>query len=322
MARYVETLLRYWVRFVVLLIIAPLVLGAGSAFLLRTYQASASLWIEAPNYFGQTVTPAGWNTYLTPAQNESDALNELLSTHAFVSEIGDRLWQQGAVKDDAQLNTILDSFATRLKVEPQGAHLVTLTFSNESKAVCTAVLQVTITHFREYLTASQKDQASISQSFLTDQLSAAKVRYDASQAAVTKYAHDHNITTTEVPSSITQPEFSKLFDQAQQDKATVEQLTAQLNSVNLTSAEAQQLVEKNTQTVDQPRLTKAGLLGDGSSVKRAALISLACVTLGLAYLLLLVWVDKTARDARELDNRFKVPVLATIPRIGLLEPLS
>jgi capsular polysaccharide biosynthesis protein len=63
------------------------------------------------------------------------------------------------------------------------------------------------------------------------------------------------------------------------------------------------------------------LLGDNSSLKRAALFSLACFTVGVAYLLLLVWVDKTARDAKELDSRLQVPVLATVPHYSLLEPL-
>src|ERR1700682_2445833 len=124
MARYVEMLLRYWVRFVILLIVAPMILGAGSALYLRSYTGAASMWIETPSYLGQTVTPSGWNSYLTPAQNQSDVLNELLSTDAFVNQIGDRLTQTGVVTDQATLAAILNSIGTNMHVTADGTHLV------------------------------------------------------------------------------------------------------------------------------------------------------------------------------------------------------
>ena len=56
MARYVEVLFRYWVRFTIVLIIAPLALGGASVVVFRTYQATASVWVESPDTFGQSVT--------------------------------------------------------------------------------------------------------------------------------------------------------------------------------------------------------------------------------------------------------------------------
>src|SRR3977135_1231800 len=142
MARYVEMLLRYWVRFVILLIIAPMVLGASSALYFRSYTGAANLWVETPTYFGSTVTPALWNIYLTPAQNQADTLNELLSTDAFVTQIGDRLMTTGVVSDDTELRPAPSSFSARFHVIADGTHLVRLTFQNERQAVCTAVLKV------------------------------------------------------------------------------------------------------------------------------------------------------------------------------------
>jgi capsular polysaccharide biosynthesis protein len=313
--------LRYWVRFVILLIIAPLVLGAGSALYFRSYTGTASLWIETPSYFGQTVTPAGWNINLTPAENQSDILNELLSTDAFVNKIADRLMQTGAVTDDATVNAILNSMSTNLHVVPDGTHLVRLKFSNGSKAVCTAVLNVTIQLFQEQLAAVQVEQADLSTSFLSGQLKSARARLDGSQAALQKYLADHpGLTIASTPPAI-QTDLDTLVAQARTDQSNVTQLQSQLDQAMFLGAAAKQLVATNTKLIDQPVTTKTGLLGDGSSLKRAALVALACLTVGFAYLLLLVWADKTARDARELDSRLKVPVLATVPRYNLLETL-
>jgi uncharacterized protein involved in exopolysaccharide biosynthesis len=320
MARYVEMLLRYWVRFVILLIIAPIVLGACSALYFRSYTGSASLWVETPSYFGATVTPALWNIYLTPAQNQAENLNELLSTDAFLNQIGDRLMETGAVTDKAARNAILSSFPTHFRVTADGTHLVRLKFSNQGQAICTAVLKVTIQLFQERLTAAQVDQADLSTSFLSGQLKSAKARVDASQAALQKYLADHPGIRTAQPTAI-QTDLDRLVAQVQKDQTEVNQLQTQLDQVTFLGAVAQRLVDTNTKLVDQPRITRTGLLGDNSSLKRAALFSLACFTLGAAYLLLLVWADKTARDAKELDSRLKVPVLATVPHYNLLEPL-
>jgi hypothetical protein len=38
-----------------------------------------------------------------------------------------------------------------------------------------------------------------------------------------------------------------------------------------------------------------------------------------AYLVLLVWIDQTDRDTKELVSRLSVPVLATVPRLAAKE---
>ncbi len=321
MARYVEMLLRYWVRFAILLVLAPIALGATSALFLRTYEGTASIWVEAPNYFGQTVTPAGWNIYLTPAQNQSDNLNELLSTHAFGTTIAHRLMQTGVVSDAATADTIVSSFPSRLHVIADGAHLVTLTFSNERQAVCTAVLNVTIQLFHERLAAVQIEQADLSTSFLSGQLTSAKARLNTSQAGLQTYLADHPGLKIETTPSAVQTDLDKVASQVRQDQAEVLQLQSQFDQAQFLGAGAQRLVETNTKLIDEPRIAGRGLLGDGSSLKRAALVVLACETLGLAYLLLLVWADKTARDSKEIENRLKVPVLATVSQFTFLEPV-
>jgi uncharacterized protein involved in exopolysaccharide biosynthesis len=321
MARYVEMLLRYWVRFVILLIIAPMVLGASSALYFRSYTGTASLWVQIPSYLGSTVTPALWNIYLTPAQNQADTLNELLSTDAFVTQIGDRLMETRAITDDTELSAVLRSLSTHFQVTADGAHLVRLTFSNERQATCTAVLKVTIQLFQERLTAAQVEQADLSTTFLSGQLKAAQAKVNASQAALQKYLAEHPGLKAETTPSAIETDLDKLVAQLQKDQSDVTRLQADIDQVTFIGAAAQRLVETNTKLIDQPRITKAGLLGDSSSLKRAALVSLACFTLGATYLLVLVWADKTARDAKELDSRLKVPVLATVPRYNLLEPL-
>src|SRR6202011_4926263 len=99
LARYLETLLRYRLRLIVLLVVAPLTLGTSLALLLRTYEASAGLWIDSPSYLGQTVAPADWSPRLEPAANATATLTQLLSTSQFSEEVADKLRSSGLLAD-------------------------------------------------------------------------------------------------------------------------------------------------------------------------------------------------------------------------------
>jgi capsular polysaccharide biosynthesis protein len=54
-------------------------------------------------------------------------------------------------------------------------------------------------------------------------------------------------------------------------------------------------------------------------LKKAAVVWLAAIGIAAGYLALLVWMDKSARDSRELVSRLSVPVLATVPLLTAKE---
>ena len=70
------------------------------------------------------------------------------------------------------------------------------------------------------------------------------------------------------------------------------------------------VVTSGLRVVDPPLTTR-----DGSSLRKAALSGGASLALGLGYLFLLGWVDKTLRDPREIEHRFKVPIVTSIPEL-------
>ena len=72
--------------------------------------------------------------------------------------------------------------------------------------------------------------------------------------------------------------------------------------------------------VDAPSIAKGGLLGDGSSLKRALFSAVGCCAVAGAYLFILVFADKTARDPKEIERRLKVPVVVTIPTLQTAAP--
>jgi capsular polysaccharide biosynthesis protein len=317
MARYVEVLFRYWLRFAIVLIIAPLALGGASVAVFRTYQATASLWVQSPDTFGQSVTPSGWNSYLTPAQNQADTLQQLITTLAFDDQIGDRLVAKGVVANVDQRNAIVASIPIGMKVTPDGSHLVTITFSNASQTAGVGVIQAAVDLFLERQIALQRQQEDLSTTFLTGQLKTAQAQLATSEAALQQYLADHpgvRLATTGQDTGILA--LDQLVHQVQQNRDKTTQLQTELDQALFLGGAAQQLVETNTKLVDQPHITHAGITGDGSSLKRAVIALLVCLSAGIAYVVVLVWADKTARDTKEVQRRLRVPVLATIPLMG------
>jgi uncharacterized protein involved in exopolysaccharide biosynthesis len=320
MARYLETLLRNRLRFVILLLIAPLSLGASSVLLLRGYEGTASLWISDPGYLGQGVAPINWNQRLSPAQNTTDTLRQLLSTHAFDEQVSDKLVAADAVSDPNSASQLAQSLASQLRISADGTHLVRLSFSNPSQGVALAVLDTTIALYVAHEAQAQQAQLDVSVTFLSAQVTTAESAAAVAQQALSSYLEAHPAVR---PASGTGDtgiaDLDRLVHQVRQSQDNLSQLRGQLAQSRLLGAAAQRLVETNTQIVDQPRIASSGLTGDGRSLSAAVAVAFLCALAAGVYLLGLVWADQSARDARELERRLRVPVLTTIPLASLQE---
>jgi uncharacterized protein involved in exopolysaccharide biosynthesis len=323
MARYVEILFRHWKRFAVILILLPTPISIATLIYFRTYQAAADIWVDNPTYFGSNTNivgsggVSGWNQYLTPAQNEADELNQYLQTTSFVYAVGDRMAADG-MTNTKERNLLITSIAKNLKVLPSGSHLVTISFSCSKASECTETLSATIAVFEARLTEALKAQEQLSTTFLQGQVAAAQQRANTSEAALERYLAAHpGFLATSANTGI--PQLDQLITQAQQDQTALIAVQGQLGQAQYTFAAADQFIATSTKVVDAPGITAGGFLGDGSSLKRAAVVWLAAIGVGAVYLALLVWMDKTARDTRELVGRLSVPVLATVPLLTAKE---
>jgi hypothetical protein len=318
MARYVEILFRHWLRFALVLIVLPIPATVATVIYFRTYEAATNLWIDDPSTLNTNIKVPGWNQFITPAQNQADALTQMLATKSFDDALLDTAYANGGITSASEQQQIRLTVPLNIKVVPQGTHLLSIIYSCQRASVCTAVLSATVTVFHDRLTAIQKDQQDLAISFLQSQVAAAKVHLKASQDALQKYLAAHPGVL--LPASYQvglNPELDGLELQLQQDTSSVSLYEGQLAQAQYTADAAGRFVEISTRTVDPPRITKGGFLGDGSSERRALVVLAVCISAAAAYLLFLAWIDKTARDRKELEHRLQIPVLATIPQLRL-----
>jgi hypothetical protein len=314
MARYVEIVFRHWLRFLLLLVLMPGVLSGASILLLRTYQASAALWVTTPAYLGSAAEPADWNRYLTPAQNQQDSLGQMLETRSFGNALGQRLLDSGVLPNDAAVGQVLGSLSKNLTVQAAGSHLVSITYTCDRPPVCLGVIDGVVAVYHDRLTELQKLQSDLASSFLTSQLKEAQVALDTSETNLRTYLSAHPGTMLIQAPAI--PELDLLVRRVDLDRSEVTHLTEQLGGVHYSSAAAARVVDSIANVIDPPKISRSGIIGGSGARRRAILVVLACWAAVTAYLLLLAWLDRTARDPQEIERRLPVPVLVTIPHFA------
>ena len=320
MSRYVEALFRYKLRFVALIVLLPTAAALASVLLFPWYQATTQLWVNSPSYFGIVPTATGWDQYLTPSQNESDSIGQLLSTDAFLGQIGDKLLAQGTFSSPAQRNSEMRDLQ-KFNVYSVGSHLLVLQVSCRRMRVCLDALSATVDLQREWLKQTEQAQAAVALDFYTAQAKAATDRLNASQAAVKDYLAQHpsvqpNIDTIPLP-----PEFAVLQQKVNDDQKTLKGFQDRLEGINLASAASDRIEQTILRVIDPPK-PMGGSLIPSASRKTALMIGLAALVPGLVYLIALGWIDRTIRSVREIEAKIGARVVATIPSMRTVDLLQ
>jgi hypothetical protein len=312
MSKYAEMLFRHKIRFTALLLL-PIALGTAVLVVFSSHRATATLRIEDPSSFGATFIPVGWSANLTPAQNLAESIRQVVKTPAFSQALSDRLSKSSAVSSAAELRQTLASTGTNLTITPTATNLVMLSYSCPRSAVCVQVIGDTIDIFREQLVKTQQDRAGASVAFWNGQLKDAQANLAVARTALHSYVSNHPGAAITADSS--DPQVAVLVDSVSQWQANVLETEDSLSRAQYVGSASASLIQAGTSVVDPPHLATPSVDGDGSSVVPAAFILLVGLTGVGAYIVVLAWLDRTVGDAKGLERRLLVPVVATIPKL-------
>ena len=315
MVKYLEILFRFRVRFAILLVVVPAIVGIGTILLFPSYKATAQIWVDTPSYFGSGATPSGWNQYLTPAQNEADSLNQLLQTRAFDNALYDGL--APTMADPAERRRALIS--SKLTIISFGTHLVVVSAVCDRPPICVAIVNTAMDVLKQLQIQFEKDQATAGMAFVSGQLKDAQAGLAAAEAALQTYLVDHPTLKVDPIPDNNGPDLARLLTARDQMRVKVNELQTSYDHDQYISSVSTSVIESGPRVVDPPQVVGTGLTGDGSSKRTAVIAAGCCLAVGLAYLFILAWVDKTARDPREVEKRLQIPVVTTIPRLSAAE---
>lgn len=310
MTKYLENLFRHSTRFFLLFVVIPVALSAFCVYLFPTKQAAADLWVDQPSFFGvSTATTSGWNQYLTPAQNTADGLNQLTKTATYVHQLAARLDSTHIWRDRTERSDMLGTVSTALHIAQNGSHLVSMDVTCRRAAVCVAVLSVTIDIYRQSLSAQGQQQSKAAAAFYQGEINQALTKLNSDQDALSSYLNRN--PQLQAGDEQLVPEFGQLTSQVTQDQNNLATLQQKLDSIQLTANAADQVNNSVLRVIDPPAAISGGRF---SSLPKTQLsiVWAACVGLGVGWLLLLAWVDRTARDSRDLERLLRVPVVTEI----------
>ena len=94
------------------LIVAPIALVTAPVF----YEAYVGVWVDRPTYLNTDASD--WNNYLSPAQNQSNRLGELLRTRQFLVDVVGRTSLSTVVGNERGEQRVRDMLASDLGIFP------------------------------------------------------------------------------------------------------------------------------------------------------------------------------------------------------------
>ncbi len=308
MFKYVEVLFRHWIRFALLCVPLPVMPGGVGLLLFQGKDGSAQLWVDNPSYIGNVSTASGWNQYLTPAQNAVDSLDQYVATDTFYRQLGQSLLSNNVVSSSAQADQVLSDVRSSLFIASTGSHLVLLRVECRSAPVCVVVLNTTITLWTDWLVQTEQQQADVAIQFYTAQLQTARDRLQTSSDALNAYTAKHpRLTIADLKPD---PELDRLSSDVSQAQTEVNNIQDKLQSIQFNRDAAAEIDQTAVRVIDAPRTSG----GHFTSVtkKYAIALAVAAALPGIAYLVFLGWIDRTARNPKEIESRIGVPVVSTI----------
>ncbi len=314
MAKYVETLFRHRLRFVILIVLLPAELAAACIFLFPHQTVSSSLWVDTPAYISISPSVQGWDQYLTPAQNTVDAINQLRSTDAFAASLSSQLTANNAFRSTAERDSLLSTLATDMTITANGSHLVVLSYTCPREPLCSDVVSATEDIYHQWVTDQQTAQAKVAIDFYTGQLADAEAKLKTDESALSSYLAAHpNVKATDAPLI---PEFDALVRNVNDDQLQVAALQQKLDDTRLTDAAVGQTDNTVLKVIDPPKAVGGRL--NSLPKKQMIFAAIGGLAVALVVLMFMAWTDRTARDPREIESLIKRPVIVTIPDLALV----
>ncbi len=322
MEKFVEAVFRYkWLLLLPPLLITAIVTPVTIMTAPTFYESHAGIWVDRPTYLAYS---DNFNSWASPAQNQTSRLTELLKTQSFVVDVANRTSLAPLTTTSRGLDRINLILSQGLALSPIGTHLVAVYFRSESPQIAYQMLTAIVAAFNDNVANDQVNQSTLAISFYSDQLQTAQDDLKKASDDLRRYIQSNPSlagldagTSTEKLNSLSATDSTlqqlRATVQTQQDR--VSQLGTSLRTSEFqasASVEGQQL---GFQIIDAPNLPTVG----GRDLKKRIIYPVGALIGSLALsglvVLLLAMSDKSVRSERDLTSG--VRVVGEMPHVRL-----
>lgn len=309
--KLVETIFhKYW-ALVLPLVLVPLIV---MSFTTRpdNYLSSAVVWTSNP-IAGEKLAVGSNNPYLSPAQNQAQAVNDLLSTKAFKAQVAIRA---GIIPASADAATVRRGVArVDASAAASGVNLVTISAMSPSSAAAQAVVTAIIEEYLARATTTIESDSTVSLDYYSQQMTLAQDTLNKTSAQLAEYVRANPRATDPTNAASQEPAYRALVQQVNSQTALVNSLRESLQAIQLRAASAPQTQASMFAVQDPASRPEAPL---PVSLKSRYGFSVAGAMLGLfiglTYLYVSYRTDHTIRSAEDLGD-IQVPLLGSVPQL-------
>ena len=324
--RLLETFFRHKWLIVLPVVLIPLIVGPVALLTAPVYYESwTSIWAERPAYLNYN---DGSNNYLTPAQNQSNRLSELVRTRAFQADVARRTSLAPLLQSRAGEQRLQRLLNEGLGMIPSGNNLLVLRFRGETPRQSVEVLNAIVEAFREKMISDRTSQAGLTIAFHEGRLKEVEAQLSKSSEAIRRYvAANPRLTAIDpargaaattaarlgLPAVATDPELAELIRRVETDQREVDRARSSLEQARLDISASLEGQELGFQLVDsaQPAVAPTRELRKRLVFPAAGLVG--GLGLGAILLVILTALDRTVRS--ELDLAPAARVVGAVPRL-------
>lgn len=296
---------------VLLLLLAATVLG--TYYLARTqYEATARIWVEKPALDNLLDPNAPSGFVVTPGQQQSDKLTQLLQTDSFVAAILTNTTASGRLANASDRERVIKEVRGKLAVTPLGSNTVKIVYAGSDPIFCQQVVQSTIDRFRAWDLTSRVEQSAIERQFYQKQLQIYQNQADAAAKGVADFQRDHPYPD---PSSPQYLELQGLQRELESARALLSATSTKIEQANAANALSDTSRQTEFQVLDAPTVPNqpaATLTRLAGYLALGLFVSFGFIICAVAFA---TWQDTTIRNGDDLQRLTSVPLLDAIPHL-------
>lgn len=272
------------------------------------YRSSAVVWIgDSPG----EQSLGHYNGYLTPAQNQVNALNDLLTTEAFRGAIAA---DAGIAPEEGQaISTIAPGTVVAYAT---GVNLLLISATTRTPEAAQRIVEATIAQYNERAASETNREATLADEYYRQQLEVAERELDLRRASVDEYLRSHPSAATPGTSASLSFDYQALVNQAEEQAQVVADLRNNLQDVQLKRVSAPQNQRAAFSVQDEPRVPAAAIpLSTTERIGYPIAGLLLGAFLAACYLYVLYRTDHTVLSGEDLQG-LDVPLLGRVPLIA------
>ena len=311
--RYLSTFFRGRRLYIPVLLFLITATFLGTYFLARTqYEATARIWVER-SALDTLVNPNASSGFIvSPGQQQTDKLIQLLQTDSFVASILTTTTAASRLVDEADRDRIIKDVRGKLMVTPLGSNTVKIAYSDSNPVLSQQVGPSTIDQFRAWDLTARVEQNVLARQFYEKQLQIYQDQVDAAAKRVDEFQAAHPFPDPSSPQYLELQSLQRELESARALLSATRTSIEQANAANSLSDTSRQV---EFQVLDAPTVPDRPTATLGRLAQYMALGLVLSFGLVLGAVAFATWQDTTVRDGEDIEKLTSVPVLDAIPHL-------